>query len=112
MTENGASTLFLTFTRESQSQTQPQDAEGLRLSPCCLRPKSLLYLTPVPLVHQDPWMTYPDFPPGVLFQEITSVQATEITFFDWLRPSPRSNSDGPHCYFAAKAPSSHSGDLA
>lgn len=59
MTENGwvASTLFLTFTRESQPQTQPQDVEGLRLSPCRLQPKSLLYLTPVPLVHQDPWMT-------------------------------------------------------
>lgn len=96
MTENGwvASTLFLTFTRESESQTQPQDVEGLRLSPYRLRRKSLLYLTPVPLVHQDPWMTHLDFPPGVLFQEIKSIQATEITFSYWLRPSPASNSNG------------------
>lgn len=93
MAENGASTLFLTFTRESLSQTQPQDVEGLRLSPCRLRPESLLYLTPVPLVHQDPWMTYLEFPPGVLFQEITSVQAAEITFSDWLAPSPLSYFD-------------------
>lgn len=104
MAENGASTLFLTFTRESLSQTQPQDVEGLRLSPCRLRPESLLYLTPVPLVHQDPWMTYLEFPPGVLFQEITSVQAADTTFSDWLGPSPMSNSDGAPLLLCGKSP--------
>lgn len=49
-------------------------------------------------------MTYPDFPPGVLFQEFTSVQAAEITFSDWLKPSPMSNSDGTPLLLCGKSP--------
>ena len=72
-----------------QLWTLPQDIEVLCSSTYRLRPNlpstSQLYLTAVPLVHQDPWMT--SRLPCCSQKGITTVQATQITFSDWLKTS-------------------------